>query len=467
MHFSRKGRAYCIAVVGGFARYGSRGLAVAVLIILSLPNAAAAACFANDPRLLQGVEPLLDPGGVREALLDRGVDLGGAYIGEVLGNPSGGITQGMVYDGLLQLYFTADMEKLGFWKGLCFHTDFYQIHGQGITSENVGSLVSISNIEAFPSTRIFEFWLEQSWHQGELSVRLGQLAADAEFLIAESAGAFIDSTFGWTTLSSDNIPVGGPIYPIATPGVRIAVSPTDKLTSKVAIYNGDPAGPCPDDLDPGQCNEHGFEFRLKDPPLLFAETDYTYNVGTGLPGTIKFGGWQHFGKFDSQRLDVNGGLRGITQLDPLELDGNYGIYVVLDQMILRLPGSDDTTNGVSVFARVVGSPSDRNQIDTYVDGGIVFTGMMSSRPNDVFGIGFAYSRISDQASDFDRESGLAVVRDYEALIEISYTAEIKPGWTLQPDFQYVLNPGGNVPDNTGRQAVDDATVVGARTTISF
>lgn len=39
--------------------------------------------------------------------------------------------------------------------------------------------------------------------------------------------------------------------------------------------------------------------------------------------------------------------------------------------------------------------------------------------------------------------------------------------TVQPDFQYVWNPGGNVPDSTGRESLDNATVVGARTTISF
>jgi hypothetical protein len=33
---------------------------------------------------------------------------------------------------------------------------------------------------------------------------------------------------------------------------------------------------------------------------------------------------------------------------------------------------------------------------------ITDTGMMSWRPNDVFGIGFAYTGISDDASAFDR-----------------------------------------------------------------
>jgi porin len=42
-----------------------------------------------------------------------------------------------------------------------------------------------------------------------------------------------------------------------------------------------------------------------------------------------------------------------------------------------------------------------------------------------------------------------------------------PGWTLQPDFQYIWNPGGNVPDDTGTRPIKNATVLGVRTTISF
>lgn len=234
----------------------------------------------------------------------------------------------------------------------------------------------------------------------------------------------------------------------------------------VGVWNGDPVGPCPDNLDPGQCNESGLDFRLKDPPLLIAEADYLYNKAGALPGAIKIGGWRHFGKFDDQRIDVNRGLQGVTGLAPMQLDGNYGIYAVVDQMVYRLPGAGDA-RGISIFARVVGSPSDRNQVDAYADGGIVFTGLIPRRPNDTFGVGFAYTGISDQASAFDIDSGSPVIRSYEAVLEITYSAEIMPGWTLQPDFQYVWNPGGDVPDHSGSRAVKDAIVVGTRTTVSF
>jgi porin len=454
---------------------GSLGSAAALLILagtLLLPSVARADCSVtengvSEDSALSSLWPQMDTlGGTRPALARSGVGFGATYIGEVLGNPSGGVKQSAHYDGLLDVYMDANMGKLIGWKGLCFHVNGFQIHGTSITGENLLSIVSASNIEAFPSTRLDEMWFEQTLADGRVSVRFGEMAADTEFMFADSAGAFIASTFGWTTLSSDNLPFGGPIYPFASPGVRVSVSPNDRLRLMTAVYDDDPIGPCAEDLDPGQCNEHGLEFRLEHPPLLLVEADYSYNKDAGLRGTIKLGGWYDFGKFDDQRFDVNHGLQAITGLDPLEHDGTYGLYGIIDQLIYRLPGEGDG-GGISVFARVIGSPSDRNQIDAYFDTGIVFAGMIRRRPNDVFGVGFAYTGISDDASAFDRDSGLSVIRNHEALLEISYTAEIVPGWTLQPDFQYIWNPGGNVPDDTGTRAIKNATVLGARTTISF
>ena len=44
-------------------------------------------------------------------------------------------------------------------------------------------------------------------------------------------------------------------------------------------------------------------FELDDPPLLMVEGAYKYNQDR-LAGTIKFGGWNHFGTFEDQRFDV-------------------------------------------------------------------------------------------------------------------------------------------------------------------
>lgn len=414
---------------------------------------------------------LADPAGVRSRLAKHGFSLDATYTADVLGTVSGGLRQSTHYAGLLELATDIDFEKWIGWRGLTFHASGYQIHGTSISGENLSSLASVSNIEAYPSTRLFEAWFEQSFWGGAASLRLGQIAAYGEFFAADGGGNFINSTFGWTAISSDNLPVGGPIYPIATPGVRLAVQPTDQIKVMAGLWNGDPVGPCPETLDPGQCNRDGLDFRLKDKPLLMAEGALSYGqsepFGSAagiLPGTIKLGGWHHFGDFDDQRLDRFGGRQALTGQAPFQHTGNHGIYGVIDQMIFRLPGDG---RNVSLFARAAFSPSDRNQIDMYFDGGVTVTGPFAARPSDVFGIAFAYSKISDAAAGFDRDAGTPVIRSHEAVLEISYSAELLPGLNIMPDFQYFWNPGGRIPDEQGREAIKDAAVLGVRTVVTY
>ncbi len=432
--------------------------------LFALPTQASAECELTEADIAHGADGIpeevvmpIDLFGARRALARHGVEVGGVYYGEAFGN-WGGFDQGVEYDGVLELYVKADMHMLGFWKGLCFHADGYQIHGNSITAANIGSLMPVSNLEATDATRLFELWFEQHMFNDKLAVKFGQLAADAEFVISEGGGYFLNGTWGWPSITAADLPSGGPAYPLATPGVRVAVNPNEKWGLMVGVYNGDPAPPCANE-DPQRCNDHGLDFELDDPPLLMVEGKYSYNQNA-LAGTIKVGGWNHFGTFNHQRFDSGGALIAVTGNAGRPLDHNWGLYGIIDQLVWRVPGSEEA-KGVGVFARFIGAPEDRNLIDFYFDGGLTFSGMIPHRPGDTFAIGFAYTNISDDVSAFDVDFGEPVARNYEALIEICYTYQINPGWSLQPNFQYIFQPGGNVA------GVEDATVLGARTTISF
>ena len=428
--------------------------------VYTVPTAARANC--EVPETPNGIPEEVafkaDVGGTRAALARAGVGVGGAYYAEPFYN-WGGFDEGGEYQGVLVLYVNADMHKLGLWKGLCFHTNGLQIHGNSITAANIGSLMPVTSLEATDATRLSELWFEQTIIKDKLSVRIGQLAADEEFILSDGGGFFINGTWGWPSITAADLPSGGPAYPLATPGVRVAINPNDKMGLMVGVYNGDPAPPCASD-DPQVCNPHGLDFELDDDPLLMVEGVYRYNREGRLPGAVKVGGWNHFGTFEDQRFDSGGALIAVTGEPGKPLDNDWGLYGIIDQLIWRVPGSEDP-QGVGIFARFIGAPEDRNLIDFYFDGGFTFTGMIKNRPNDAFAIGFAYTNISNQVTAFDVDFGEPVARNYEALIEICYTFQVNPGWSIQPDFQYIFQPGGNVA------GVKDATVVGARTSISF
>jgi porin len=87
----------------------------------------------------------------------------------------------------------------------------------------------------------------------------------------------------------------------------------------------------------------------------------------------------------------------------------------------------------------------------------------------------AYARISSSARGFDLDTAFFnpdsfnPIRSSEAMVEVTYQAQIVPGWTVQPDFQYIWRPGGNVlnPRAPVPEVTKDATIVGLRTTIRY
>jgi porin len=405
---------------------------------------------------------------------DKGVKFSASYIADVLGNPTGGLHQGAVYEGRLNLAIDLDLAKLAGAQGLSFHANVFQIHGRGLSRDEIGNIMLAGSIEALATTRLYEAWFEQKFAGGKYSIRAGQLAADAEFITSKYTDAFINATYGWPAITSTNMPSGGPSPPLAAMGARFKAELSPSITILAAIFDGDAAGPGIG--DPQERNRYGLNFRVNDPPLVIGEGQYAWNQAKdakGLPGTAKLGGWYHAGLFDDQRFAAN----GLSQADPnastmpAQLRSDFGIYGVLEQQVWKIPGKDE--RGVGVFTRVSGSPDDRNLIDFYVDGGVNIQGPLASRPDDKLGLGFTYARISNRARDLDRDFELLAhdgrpVRDAERLLSLSYLAEIRKGWVVHPSFQYISHPGGGYVLDAGvPRAVGNAAVLGVRTVLKF
>jgi porin len=405
-----------------------------------------------------------------------GIKFAATYIGETFGNVSGGLKQGAVYDGRLNLAVDVDMQKLVGWQQLTFHANMFQIHGGGLSRDNLQNFMVVSGVEALPSTRLYEIYFEQKWGKDQVSLRLGQLAADSEFQNSKYTDVFTNASMGWPAISSVDLPSGGPSPPLAALGARLRVNVTDQLTLLGAVFDGDSAGP--GQGDPQLRNPNGVNFRINDPPFVLGEMQYAWNNKKGDPnlaGTWKLGGWRHFGEFSDQRF-AGGGVPLASPPSgglPASLSGNFGIYTILEQKLYRIGNDDD--RGIGIFGRIYSSPSDRNLIDLYADAGVEFIGLSDRRPNDKFGIAAGYARVSSRARALDADF-LATMgpnwpkRNFEALATAVYQYELRTGWTLQPNFQYFVHPGGGATDplgaNPGR-LIKDAAVFGLRTVLKF
>ena len=406
----------------------------------------------------------------------KGVKFTLTYVADGLANLAGGLQRGVIYEGRLNAAIDLDLAKLAGALGLTFHANAFQSHGPRLSAQYVGNLMPVSSIEELATTRLYEAWFEQKLWNDKFSIRAGQLAADAEFITAQYTDPFMGSTYGWPAITSLNLPSGGPSPPLAAMGARIKAVLNDNFTLLAGVFDGNAAGPGTD--DPQSRDRYGINFRVNDPPFAIGEVQYAYNQeknSKGLPGTVKLGGWYHAGSFDDQRFAANGvSLASPLASGPAQLNSDYGVYAVFQQMLYSFEGPHQSERNIGMFARASVSPEDqRNLVDFYADTGVAVSGAVASRPDDKFGIAFAYSHISGAARALDGDYALfgmppRPLRNYEANVTAAYVAEIRKGWTIWPTVQYVINPGaGYVLDNGVAKAVKNAVVFGARTVVKF
>jgi porin len=242
------------------------------------------------------------------------------------------------------------------------------------------------------------------------------------------------------------------------------------------VFNGDPA---PSGTgDPQIRDAGGAAFRLNGGVFWINELAYATSIPIGgdtLPGTYKIGAWYHNGLFADQRFDTNGLSLAAPASNgmPQTHRGNFGGYVIIDQLLRRNSGSSD--QGLAMFARAGGDPSDRNLIEFHADAGLSDVGLLPGRDNDVAGIAMSYERISGVrdalALDINALTGAhQPPADFESALELSYQAQIAPWWVAQPDLQVILHPGARLPNLAAPRAptkLPDALVLGMRTAISF
>jgi porin len=413
----------------------------------------------------------------KKALLDLGYNFQVNYTGEMIGNPVGGAQQSAIYEGLLELGIDGDLDRIAGLKGASFHINAFQMHGHGLSTYNLYNYSTISGIEGRPTTRLFEAWFEQEVFDGTASIRVGQLAADTEFLASDFDALYWNGTFGWPNLTSYDLPGGGPHYPLTTPGIRLKLMPNETTTFLIAVFNGDPAGAGLDISLSEVKNCCGINFRLKDPPFFIAQADFEYALpltSDGLAGKLRIGGWQQFGAINDKFYASDG--RVLTDPasngDPIVHYGNQSTYAILDQMLWHRPGQN-AWRGIGAFIMAIAAPADRNLISLEVQAGVNFMGVWDARPDDIFGAAFSYTRISPYVGALQRAEAASLgnvpAQSYEIALEATYQAQIVQGFFVQPEFQYIFRPGAGLinPINPSAGQIPDATVFGLRTVVKF
>jgi len=361
-----------------------------------------------------------------------------SYTGEGLANLSGGYKRGAIYEGLLSVGVQGDLGKLIGWDGGSFLVSGLYPHGPSLTQNYVHDFNSVSNIDAYDSIRLYEAWVQKELADGKLSIRVGQILADAEFFVSDNGALFINGAFGAIPLVSHNL--RAPVFPDAIPGMRVRWIATDSLSVQAGIFDGD-AG------DPASNNKHGVDWNLNGEEGVLAITEIACKVNgekenAGLRGVYKLGAFFH----SSEANDAYPSAPSHT---------DAGGYFVADQQLWRKSGTED--QGLSGFLRIGGAPDDRNTVSFYFDTGLDYKGLLPGREKDIAGIGFSYTRLSAKLRD---DAGESLGSHHEAILEATYKVQVKDWLTVQPDFQYIFNPGAS-------EKLPNAFVAGVRFNVTF
>ena len=382
------------------------------------------------------------------------------YNSDLNADIDGGTARGSAYLQRVGLIGDVDLDRLVGWRGATAHVSVHLINGTGLSTERVGTILSVSGLEAEPAVRLFNLWIEQKLGSGA-SLRVGQFTAGQEFAISPTAALFVNSTFGWPASFAVDLPSGGPAYPLAAPGLRLAATPVKRVTLRAALFAGDPAGP--GTADPQRRDLHGFNgFRFRGGPFVIGE------VATSAPGddpvwTLAIGGWAHADRFDDLNRDAAGNSLASPASSgvPLRHRGNAAIYAIADARLWQSGGR--TLRG---FIRFSASPADRNIIDRYLDTGLTLSAPLRGRSGDTVGIAFGFAHISPALRSLLIERNGTTPSEtprYEGVLEADWQIRVGKRLSLQPNMQLILHPAAALLAGSASRSAAKATVIGLRT----
>jgi len=346
---------------------------------------------------------------------DSALKLNGNYRVDVAGTVSGGLAKrGRLLDDL-QIFGDLDLEKAVGWKGAAAHVQLLNNSGAR-PNDDVGALQGVDNIEVSRQrARLFEAWVEQGFGD-KGSVRAGLYDLNSEFYANESAGLLLAPAFGIGSELAATGPNGPSIFPSTSLAVRVRWTPSAHVYAQAAVLNAN-AGVLG---DPG-----GVRTSFDNGVLMVAEAGWQGH------GKVALGTWRYSDKQDDIRAVTPSG-------DPVHATAQ-GAYLLLER---HLSGNDeDAVRGVKVFARLGISDGDTTAFKGGWQAGVLVEHVLEGRPDSAFSVGINQAFLSGKhrANAFD--AGQRLERS-ESAIEVTYSDKLGPV-TIQPDLQYVKDPGAD------------------------
>jgi porin len=320
---------------------------------------------------------------------------------------------------------TLDGARLGL-TGASANVTLAAYWGLGI-SGSLGDLQGVSSLAAPRMVRPVNAWVQ--WDKPidggpHLSVKAGIIDTNADFDEQNTGAIFLGASHGMgPEMSSAGINGSGPAPYSALGVIGFVGDDAAGIKLRLGLFGGATG-------DPAQPKRIAYRFGGDAGNIVIAEIDRTK------PGwRTAVGGWRHTGTLPS--ADGSGTVSGAT-----------GLFVISEKHLAGKLPDDSNADPLRVDAWVrfgeTFTPSAK--VESYHGGGFVVRGMWKRLPGDSLGLAVAHASV---------QPGIDPTFCNETVIEATWQHRAHPHLIIQPDVQWLINPGA---DTTRR----DRVVVGLR-----
>ena len=407
--------------------------------------------------------------GFRDKLSTNGLDISVTYTADLAGNPVGGKSAGFTYCDNFTLDLEFQTEPLLGWHGGTLSIIALDRNGNNLTAQRIGNQFTVQQVYGGTGAIFYGLAYNQRFLDDRVSFKFGRMSAGDDFA---------SSPFYWLYMNNgiDGNPQSLPVnnkfstYPWAVWGARMRALTTSTTEAMLGIYQVTPVV--------SQSYLHGFDWEMNggDGVMVIAQYGWapeffkpsatppakpgdksvaegktfaapaTDAVPHGLPGHYWMGGYYSTYSYPQWQNSTQ------TQ------NGSYSLYWHFDQMLYRMDPYKDT--GISAWSAFMLTPQQNTaKMPFQYNGGLVYTGLIPARPRDLSIFGVAYGNFSDNYAAANQVV-LGGNASYELVYEWGYRVNVTKFAYVQPDVQWVINPGG-----TG--TIPNALVLGAQIGVTF
>jgi len=368
-----------------------------------------------------------------------GVEFFVDYFGVFQGNPVGGQSQSFAYSQYLPFGFEWK-EPFG-WRGGGVRVSAVSGAGRNLSGD-IGNAFTVSQAWAENTLFLYQAYLVQTAFDDRLEIGIGRVAAAQFFatlpafdmLVTGGLNAVpiaLELNSSFTGIASASWFAGARWLPMKETTLTAGVFQARADLAQTGPYTGLDFGLNPDDGTFGVVeigwtpNSEKFAAVQEDRNFTRGRRELNGN-GIGLPGIYKLGAYVS----NEPQASYPGGWGGSP----------FGFYAIGQQTLWEQSPGKTLTPQFSVFGGVVWSPPS-SVTEMPVDGfaGTVWRGPWSQRPADHL---YTSWQIGSFSEPYARSQGQSSDGAFESVLNAGYIIQITKEFSVQPDIQYIIQPGG-------------------------